>query len=58
MFPGITVKHILETTSRVEGGRVTRPADTPWHFLILNLWVWSAAKLMLAASSDASYLEI
>lgn len=58
MFLGITVKHILGTTSEVEGGRVTRPTDTPWHFLVLNLWVWSAAKLMFAASCGASYLEI
>lgn len=57
MFSGVTVKHVLETTSGAEGGRVTRQADTPWHFLILNHWVWSAAE-MFSASSGASYLEI
>lgn len=41
MFPWITVKHVLDTTSGAEGERVTRPADTPpWHFFILNNWVY------------------
>lgn len=47
VFPGITIKRVLETISGVKGGRVTRPTDTPWHFLTLNHQFWSATRLCL-----------
>jgi len=58
VFTGIAInQYDLETASGVQGGEgVTRPADTRWHFLVLNQKFWSAreSELVFAPGSGTS----